>query len=66
MISSNCNDSLTFGKSVENLDIFTVTITKRHIAFGEGFTLNVYQHVLPGMQAEAAQIFDQRLAAAIS
>lgn len=31
-----------------------------------GFTLNVYQHVLPGMQAEAAQIFDQLLAAAIS
>jgi integrase len=23
-----------------------------------GFTLDVYQHVLPGMQAEAAQIFD--------
>jgi integrase len=23
-----------------------------------GFTLNVYQHILPGMQAEAAQIFD--------
>ena len=26
-----------------------------------GFTLNVYQHVLPGMQAEAAQIFDDLL-----
>ena len=24
-----------------------------------GFTLNVYQHVLPGMQAEAAVVFDQ-------
>ncbi len=24
-----------------------------------GFTLNVYQHVLPGMQAEAAKIFDE-------
>lgn len=26
-----------------------------------GFTLNVYQHVLPGMQAEAALVFDQIL-----
>ncbi len=26
-----------------------------------GFTLNVYQHVLPGMQAHAAQIFDDLL-----
>lgn len=26
-----------------------------------GFTLNVYQHVLPGMQAEAAQVFDHLL-----
>jgi integrase len=26
-----------------------------------GFTLNVYQHVLPGMQAEAAQVFDRLL-----
>lgn len=26
-----------------------------------GFTLNVYQHVLPGMQAEAAQMFDRLL-----
>lgn len=26
-----------------------------------GFTLNVYQHVLPGMQAEAAQVFDDLL-----
>lgn len=26
-----------------------------------GFTLNAYQHVLLGMQAEAAQIFDGRL-----
>jgi len=27
-----------------------------------GFTLNVYQHVLPGMQAEAANVFDRLLA----
>lgn len=27
-----------------------------------GFTLNVYQHVLPGMQAEAANIFNRLLA----
>jgi hypothetical protein len=26
-----------------------------------GFTLNVYQHVLPGMQAEAAQVLDHLL-----
>ncbi|MBK9179800.1 MAG: tyrosine-type recombinase/integrase [Acidimicrobiales bacterium] len=26
-----------------------------------GFTLNVYQHVLPGMQAEAALVFDRLL-----
>jgi len=26
-----------------------------------GFTLNVYQHVLPGMQAEAAETFDELL-----
>jgi integrase len=26
-----------------------------------GFTLNVYQHVLPGMQAAAAEIFDDLL-----
>ena len=26
-----------------------------------GFTLNVYQHILPGMQAEAAKVFDQLL-----
>ena len=26
-----------------------------------GFTLNVYQHVLPGMQAEAAQVFEHLL-----
>ena len=28
-----------------------------------GFTLNVYQHVLPSMQAEAAQVFDRLLTA---
>jgi integrase len=27
-----------------------------------GFTLNVYQHVIPGMQAEAAATFSQLLA----
>ncbi|MBV6509705.1 MAG: hypothetical protein JJLCMIEE_02803 [Acidimicrobiales bacterium] len=26
-----------------------------------GFTLNVYQHVLPGMQAEAAEVFERLL-----
>jgi len=26
-----------------------------------GFTLNVYLHVLPGMHAEAAQVFDRLL-----
>ena len=26
-----------------------------------GFTLNVYQHVLPGMQAEAAEVFGELL-----
>lgn len=26
-----------------------------------GFTLNVYQHVLPGMQAHAAKVFDDLL-----
>jgi integrase len=31
-----------------------------------GFTLNVYQHVLPGMQAEAAKVFERLLDAAIS
>lgn len=31
-----------------------------------GFTLNVYQHVLPGMQAEAAEVFERLLDAAIS
>jgi len=31
-----------------------------------GFTLNVYQHVLPGMQAEAALVFDRLLDAAVS
>lgn len=31
-----------------------------------GFTLNVYQHVLPGMQAEAAEVLDRLLDAAIS
>jgi len=29
-----------------------------------GFTLNVYQAVLPGMQAEAAKTFDQMLGGA--
>lgn len=28
-----------------------------------GFTLNVYQHVIPGMQAEAAATFSQLLSA---
>ncbi len=27
-----------------------------------GFTLNVCQHVLPGMQAEAAEVFDRLIA----
>lgn len=31
-----------------------------------GFTLNVYQHVVPGMQAEAAEVFERLLDAAIS
>ena len=31
-----------------------------------GFTLNVYQHVLPGMQAEAAEVFERLLDAEIS
>lgn len=31
-----------------------------------GFTLNVYQHVLPGMQAEASEVFERLLDAAIS
>lgn len=31
-----------------------------------GFTLNVYQHVLPGMQAEAAEVFERLLEEAIS
>lgn len=31
-----------------------------------GFTLNVYQHVLPGMQAEAAEVFERLLDATIS
>ena len=31
-----------------------------------GVTLNVYQHVFPGMQAEAAEVFERLLDAAIS
>ncbi len=31
-----------------------------------GFTLNVYQHVLPGMQAEAALVFERLLDATVS
>jgi len=31
-----------------------------------GFTLNVYRHVLPGMQAEGAEVFERLLDAAIS
>ena len=27
-----------------------------------GFTIDTYQHVLPGMQAEAARIFEQLVA----